>query len=82
MNHILNLELPEDIYQPLIKIAEQKGGSPDELAIECLKSVLLKITDDTIEKFIEAFHSNIPDWADQHDKYLGQTQMDDMKINR
>lgn len=27
--------------------------------------------DDPVEKFIGAFSSNIPDWADQHDKYIG-----------
>jgi hypothetical protein len=28
--------------------------------------------DDPLEKFIGAFTSNIADWTDQHDKYIGQ----------
>jgi hypothetical protein len=79
MNHILNLELPEDIYQSLMKKAKQTGCSPDELAIECLKLALLKIANDPIEKFIGTVHSDIPDWADEHDKYLGKTLMEEMK---
>jgi len=31
---------------------------------------------DPLEKFIGAFNSNIPDWADEHDKYLGQSFLD------
>lgn len=79
MNHILNLELPEDIYKPLIKNAKRKGRSPEETAIEYLKSILVKFENDPIEKFIGAFHSDIPDWTDQHDNYLGQTLMEEMK---
>lgn len=81
MSHVLQLELPEDIYKPLVKNAKRKGRSPEEIAIEYLKSILLKLEDDPIEKFIGAFQSDIPDWADQHDKYLGQTQMEKMREN-
>jgi len=79
MSHVLQLELPEDIYEPLVKNARQQGRSPEETAIEYLKSILVKFEDDPIEKFIGAFHSDIPDWADQHDKYLGQTLMQELK---
>lgn len=75
MSHVLQLELPEDIYKRLVKNARQKGHSPEEIAIEYLKSILSKLEDDPIEKFIGAFHSDITNWADQHDKYLGQTLM-------
>jgi len=81
MGHVLYLELPEDIYKPLIKNAKRKGCSPEETAIEYLKSILVKFEDDPIEKFIGAFHSDNPDWADKHDKYLGQTLMEEMKKN-
>jgi hypothetical protein len=81
MSHVLQLELPEEIYKPLAKNAKQKGRSPEEIAIEYLKSILSRLEDDPIEKFIGAFHSDIPDWADQHDKYLGQTLMEAMNQN-
>lgn len=81
MSHVLQLELPEEIYKPLVKKAKQKGRSPEEIAIEYLKSIPSKLEDDPIEKFIGAFQSDIPDWADQHDKYLGQTLMKAMNQN-
>ncbi len=79
MSHVLQLELPEEIYKPLAKNAKQKGRSPEEIAIEYLKSILSKLEDDPIEKFIGAFRSDNPDWADQHDKYLGQAQIEKMR---
>jgi hypothetical protein len=32
-----------------------------------------------VENFIGAFISTIPDWADRHDKYVGQTLMEQMR---
>jgi hypothetical protein len=34
--------------------------------------------EDPLEKFIGSISSNIPDWADQHDKYLGQALADEL----
>lgn len=34
---------------------------------------------DPVEPFIGAFRSDVPDWADQHDKYLGQSLMEEMR---
>lgn len=38
-------------------------------------SAIQKAIDDPVENFIGAFSSNIPDWADEHDKYLGLALM-------
>ena len=79
MGHTLMLEVPENIYQPLAKTAEQRGGTPEELAMEWLLTASHLVVDDPVENFIGAFHSNISDWADQHDKYIGQTLMSQMQ---
>jgi len=50
-----------------------RGSSPEELAVEWLVSAIHKAIDDPVENFIGAFNSNIPEWADQHDKYLRLT---------
>jgi len=34
---------------------------------------------DPVEKFIGAFPSDVPDWASQPDKYLGQALMEEMR---
>jgi hypothetical protein len=75
----LVLEVPEDLYEPLAKTAQRAGQTPEELAIEWLAAAIHNVQDDPVEDYIGAFSSNVPDWADQHDKYLGQTLMDQLR---
>jgi hypothetical protein len=72
MGHTLVLEVSEEVYGPLLKRAEQLGSTPEKLAIEWLETLIRGPVDDPIENFIGAFDSNISDWADEHDTYLGQ----------
>lgn len=72
MTHVLRLQLSEDLYEPLIRAAAQAGQTPEELAVRWLAAAVQHFADDPLEKFIGAFSSNISDWADQHDRYLGQ----------
>ncbi len=72
MGHILKLELPEDVYILLIKLSEQTGNLPESLATQWIISETQKQTDDPLEKFIGRFRSDKPDWADNHDRYIGE----------
>jgi hypothetical protein len=36
---------------------------------------------DPVESFIGALPSDVPDWTSQHDKYLGQTLLEEMRPN-
>ena len=78
MGHTLVLELPEDLYKPLLQKAKQAGSTPEELAIKWLVSVIHNIINDPVENFIGAFSSDVSDWSDQHDKYLGKALMKKM----
>lgn len=78
MGHTLTLEVPEDAYEPLAETAKQRGSTAEELAVEWLVTAIHKAMNDPVENFIGAFSSSVPDWADQHDKYLGQALMDQM----
>ncbi len=73
MGHPLTLELPENVYQLLQKTATQTGQQPEVLAVQWLKQISQQQETDPLEKFIGAFESNIPNWADEHDKYIGQS---------
>ncbi len=75
MTHTLLLEVPEEVYDSLVKNAAQKGEPPERLAVEWLAKVSRAVGDDPLEKFIGAFNSQSADWADQHDRYIGQTIM-------
>jgi len=79
MGHTLILEVPEDIYEPLAKTAKQRGWTPEELAVEWLVTAIRNAINDPVENFIGAFSSNLPDWADQHDKHIGQALIEQMR---
>ena len=90
MGHTLTLEVPDEVYNPLLKTAEQTGQNPEELAIQWLAAVVETFSaeglinhgtaNDPLEEFIGAFKSDIPDWADQHDKHLGQSSAEALRM--
>jgi len=80
MGYTLVLEVPEETYKSLAERARQRGFMPEELAVEWLVDAIQIAIDDPLESLIGAFHSNIPDWADQHDKYIGDTLLEEMRI--
>lgn len=79
MEYTLKLEMPESVYEPLVKAAKQKGQSPEELAREWLVTAIRAAIQDPVENFIGVFKSAVPDWADQHDQYIGQTLIAQIK---
>ena len=72
MGRILTLKIPEEVYEPLAQTAERTGTTPEQLAVEWLAAASCQATADPLEPFIGALRTGVPDWADQHDKYLGQ----------
>lgn len=76
MAHTLQLDVPDDIYESLVKLGEQTGQRPESVALEQLITATQHLADDPLEHFIGAFPSDIPDWADQHDKYIGQGSLE------
>ena len=72
MSQVLNLEIPEEIYQPLVEIAQRRGQSPEEFTLQWLMVSIQHFTDDPLEPLIGSVQSNIPDWTENHDHYLGE----------
>jgi hypothetical protein len=79
MNHSLTLELPDNVYESLVKKAKQAGKSPEALAVQLLTAATQAIIDDPLEQFIGAFSSHGSDWADAHDKYFGLSVEEKMR---
>ena len=79
MGHSLLLELPEEIYQPLAKVAQQNGDTPEQVATDWLVAMVRQGWQDPVEQFIGLFQSDIFDWTDQHDRYLGQALLQEMQ---
>ena len=80
MNHSLTLEIPQPVYENLVKKGTQTGKTPEEVAVQLLSnSVQEPLAEDPLEEFIGAFNSNIPDWTEKHDQYLGKALNENIK---
>ena len=82
MTHSLVLEIPESIYQPLAKEAKARGLNIEEIAIKILSEDSLKSSDDSLDQFIGAFETDISDFADRHDYYIGENLANDLKLSK
>ncbi len=79
MTHSLLLEVPESIYQPIVEEAEAEGRKVEEIALERLAVKKPQQMADPLDEFVDAFRSDVPDWADNHDKYIGENLMREMR---
>lgn len=78
MVHTLLMEVPETLYDLLMKRAEETGQQPETLAAEWLAASAERTTqDDPLEPFIGTFDTGVSDWATRHDEYLGRALLDD-----
>lgn len=76
MTYPLRIELAEDAYLALVNTAQHIGQTPERLAAQWLSEDICRWpAADPIESLIGAFHSQVTDWADWHDEYLGNAMM-------
>lgn len=78
MGHAITVDMPQEVYEALAKTARQTGQTPEELAARWLAAVVRQSASDPLERFIGGIPTNIPDWADRHDQYIGKTLKDAM----
>ena len=76
MGHLLQLEVPEAVYETIMRSAEQTGQEPEDVAVRLLVSAAENLVEDPLEAFIGAFPSDIADWGDHHDRYLGASLLE------
>ena len=82
MDRTLTIEIPEKVYEPLLQAARRVGRTPQELVRKWLIREVQAALEDPVEKFIGAFRSNVPDWADQHDEYRGMSMEEERLLER
>lgn len=83
MTHSLTLELPDSIYRSLAEKAAAEGRRVEEVALEKLSNGNSNgSVEDPLDKFVGAFSSDVPDWADNHDKYLGESLYRELRGER
>ena len=79
MTHSLTLELPEKVYRNLAEKASTSGKRIEDFAADQLSNGDSVVIDDPFEKFIGSLHTDVPDWADNHDKYIDEQLMREMR---
>jgi hypothetical protein len=75
MEHTLILEVPEEVYQPLIKKAQQVGLTPEKVVLQWLISAIKPLTGDPLLQLAGIFESGVTDVSEKHDEYIGQGLM-------
>ena len=78
MGHTLTLEVPAEVYDLLKKSAEHIGQLPEVLAAKLLAEAAERLENDPLEEFVGTFQSSVSDWADHHNRYIGQSLKDSM----
>jgi predicted transcriptional regulator len=73
MGHTLTLELPDDVYESLLQVAQEASQPPNAVAAQLLTAATQHLSEDPLERFIGAFDSRGSDWADRHDVHLGRS---------
>ncbi|PWH15608.1 MAG: hypothetical protein DDG59_11215 [Anaerolineae bacterium] len=79
MERTLKIELPENVYDVLKRLAEKSGKTPEQFAQDWLNQALQETSADPLEQFIGAFRTDIEDWAAQHDRYLGKSILEHLR---
>jgi hypothetical protein len=82
MSRILKLEIPDDIYEALLKYAQEGGQSPEDTAKRWLTLAAQNATGDRLLRWAGAFTSEVTDVAQRHDFYIGQALHDELQGNQ
>jgi hypothetical protein len=81
MTHPVTLAIPDEIYQPLLKIAQDKGQTIEALANTCLADAIRAEPGSRLRRWVGASASHVSDASLRHDEYLGQAILDEMQGN-
>jgi len=72
MAHSLTIDVPEDVFSYLNKLALQQGKTPETLAQELVSTAVQELEEDPLLRWAGAIDSEISDVAERHDYYIGQ----------
>jgi hypothetical protein len=76
MGHALTVDLPEDVYESLLRTAREANQPPAAVAAQLLAEITKAAGEDPLARFIGAFDSQGSDWADRHDAHLAESVME------
>ena len=69
--HTLTLQLPDEIFEPLMRKAQRFGSTPETIVTDWVASAVLAPPEDPLLKLLGCIDSDIADAAQRHDDYIG-----------
>lgn len=69
--HTLTLELPDDIYEPLLHQAQRSASTPEALLTQWAIKAVQPVPEDPLLKLLGSIEGNVCDVSARHDEYLG-----------
>lgn len=79
MSQTIQVEISDEAYRHLARLAEREGKTPAELSAEIVNRNVAHLLHDPLDEFIGKFNSGISDAADNHDRYLGEALLKEMR---
>ena len=79
MTHPVTLEIPDDVFQPLLRIAQANHQTIESVANACLAESAQAAPGSRLRRWIGASSSGVADASLRHDDYLGQAILDEMQ---
>jgi hypothetical protein len=73
--HQLTLQLPDDVYAPLLDRAQRAGKSPEAVAADFVSTCVSSSESDPLIALLGSIDSDLTDVAERHDEYIGAELM-------
>jgi hypothetical protein len=69
MGHTLTLEIPDELYNPLLQKAKATGQTPEKLLTEWLSTAVQRPNNDPLLQLAGVFEAEVTDATERHDSY-------------
>ncbi len=70
--HTLTVQIPDDIYEPLLLLAQRTGQTPEDVIAECIAATIQPPSEDPLIRLLGSLESDVTDLGERHDYYIGQ----------
>ena len=81
MSHPLTIDVPEEVFSYLSKLALQQGKTPEALVQEQVSTAVRELEEDPLLRWAGTIDSEISDVAERHDYYIGQALYRELRGN-
>ncbi len=76
--HMLTLELPDEIYQPLLHQAQRSASTPEALLTEWAAQAV-QTQKDPLLKLLGSIEADVSDVSGKHDEFIGRSLQENNK---